>query len=83
MTVTKYEVRRGAYYDSVVLMQLQRGLIGLPDIVDAGVVMATLANRDLLAANDLLPESVMVTVFPLLASTDRSAPCASSGAARS
>ena len=58
MTVTKYKIRRGAYYDSVVLMQLQRGLSGLPGIVDAGVVMATPANRDLLAANHLLPDSI-------------------------
>ena len=58
MTVTKYDVRAGAYYDSVVLMQLQRGLIGLPGVVDAGVVMATPANRDLLAANELLPDLV-------------------------
>ena len=58
MTVTQWDVRRGAYYDSVVLMQLQRGLIGLPGIIDAGVVMATPANRDLLAANHLLPDSV-------------------------
>jgi hypothetical protein len=41
MTVVKWEVRAGAYYDSVVLMQLQRGLLGLPGVVDAGVVMAT------------------------------------------
>ena len=30
MTVTKHDIRRGAYYDSVVLMQLQRGLIVYP-----------------------------------------------------
>ena len=58
MTVTKYDVRRGAYYDSVVLMQLQRGLIGLPGVRDAGVVMATPANCDLLAASNLLPDSI-------------------------
>src|ERR1044071_5491621 len=58
MTVTKWNVGAGAYYDSVVLMQLQRGLLGLPGIVDAGVVMATQANRDLLAANRLLPDSI-------------------------
>ena len=66
MTVTKYEVRRGAYYDSVVLMQLQRGLIGLPGILDAGVVMATPANRELLAANQLLPESITASPDDLL-----------------
>jgi len=55
MTVVKWNVRAGAYYDSVVLMQLQRGLVGLPGVIDAGVVMATPANRELLLANDLLP----------------------------
>ena len=53
MTVTRWNIRAGAYYDSVVLMQLQRGLLGLPGVVDAGVVMATQANRDLLAANGI------------------------------
>jgi FdrA protein len=66
MTITKYDVRRGAYYDSVVLMQLQRGLIGLPGILDAGVVMATPANCDLLAANNLLPESITASPDDLL-----------------
>ncbi len=66
MTVTKYDVRRGAYYDSVVLMQLQRGLIGLPGVIDAGVVMATPANRDLLAANNLLPDSISADPDDLL-----------------
>jgi FdrA protein len=66
MTVTKHDVRRGAYYDSVLLMQLQRGLIGLPGVVDAGVVMATPANRDLLAANNLLPDSITASPDDLL-----------------
>ncbi|HSK75255.1 MAG TPA: acyl-CoA synthetase FdrA [Thermoanaerobaculia bacterium] len=48
-------VRAGAYYDSIVLMQLQRALAALPGVLDAGVVMATPANRDLLAASGLLP----------------------------
>jgi FdrA protein len=77
MTVTKFDVRSGAYYDSVVLMQLQRGLIGLPGVLDAGVVMATPANRDLLAANNLLPDSITASPDDLLivvkASDDRSA----------
>ena len=66
MTVTKHDVRRGAYYDSVVLMQLQRGLTGLPGVIDAGVVMATPANRDLLAANSLLPDSLSARPDDLL-----------------
>jgi FdrA protein len=66
MTVTKHDIRRGAYYDSVVLMQLQRGLIGLPGVLDAGVVMATAANCDLLAANNLLPDSISASPDDLL-----------------
>jgi len=50
-----FEVRRGAYYDSVVLMQLQRALAELPLVEDAGVVMATPANLELLQQNSLLP----------------------------
>ncbi|HSS50344.1 MAG TPA: FdrA family protein, partial [Thermoanaerobaculia bacterium] len=48
-------VRPGAYYDSVVLMQLQRALASLPGILDAGVVMATAANQEILAASGLTP----------------------------
>ncbi|HEY2293933.1 MAG TPA: acyl-CoA synthetase FdrA [Thermoanaerobaculia bacterium] len=49
-------VRPGSYYDSVVLMQLQRSLAALPGVLDAGVMMATPANRELLSASGLLPE---------------------------
>jgi FdrA protein len=66
MTVTKWNVRAGAYYDSVVLMQLQRGLLGLPGVIDAGVVMATRANRELLASNNLLPDSISANPDDLL-----------------
>ncbi len=56
MTVIQFEIRAGAYYDSVVLMQLQRSLAALPDVVDAGVVMATPANKELLLSTELWPE---------------------------
>ena len=54
MTVTKVEIRSGAYYDSVILMQLQRELAALPDVLDAGVVMGTEANKNILTQNDML-----------------------------
>lgn len=54
MSVTKNEIRAGAYFDSVVLMQLQRSLAALPGVEDAGVFMATPANQELLADSDLL-----------------------------
>ena len=55
MKQTRFEIRSGAYYDSVVLMQLQRALADLPGVDDAGVVMATPANKELLLDGDLLP----------------------------
>ncbi len=45
----KTQIRRGVYYDSARLMQLQRSLAGLPEILDAGVVMGTDSNKELLA----------------------------------
>ncbi len=56
MTVTRCLVRSGAYHDSVVLMRLQAGLADLPGVADAAVVMGTEANRELLAASELLVE---------------------------
>ncbi len=49
-------VRPGSYYNSVVLMQLQRALAGLPGVLDAGVMMATPANRELLTASGLIAD---------------------------
>ncbi len=54
MTATKTEIRRGTYYDSVVLMQLQVNLANLPGVTDVGVMMGTDANKDLLAQSGLL-----------------------------
>lgn len=56
MSVTVGQIRKGAYYDSVVLMQLQRALLSIPGISDAGAVMATPVNLDLLEASGLRPE---------------------------
>ncbi|MGQ0601206.1 MAG: acyl-CoA synthetase FdrA [Anaerolineales bacterium] len=55
--VIQSEIRKGTYYDSVVLMQLQRALLQLPGVQDAGVVMATPANRELLEQSGLLTDS--------------------------
>src|SRR3972149_1007626 len=55
MPALKSEIRGGAYYDSVVLMQLQRALLTLPGVLDAGAVMATPVNLELLEAGGLRP----------------------------
>ena len=62
----QYEIRAGAYYDSVVLMQLQKALVALDGVLDAGVVMATEANKEVLAASDLLPSGVTAKADDLL-----------------
>jgi len=53
MATLKTEIRSGVYYDSAKLMALQRSLAGLPGILDAGVVMGTDSNKELLAHIDL------------------------------
>lgn len=52
------EIRPGAYYDSVVLMQLQRSLAALPGVEEAGAVMGTEANKDVLAQSNLITPDV-------------------------
>ncbi len=54
--VVRSRIRPGVYYDSVVLMRLQRSLAALPEVIEAGVVMATPANLEILTAGSLLPE---------------------------
>ena len=58
MPITRGEIRSGAYYDSVILMQLQRSLAGLPGVIDAGVIMGTDANKELLEQSDLLAPEI-------------------------
>ena len=55
---TLAEIRAGSYYDSVVLMLLQRALTELPGVMDAGVVMGTAANKELLDQSGLLSEEI-------------------------
>ncbi|MCX6056044.1 MAG: acyl-CoA synthetase FdrA [Chloroflexi bacterium] len=59
MSIVKTEIRSGVYYDSAKLMQLQRTLAGLPGILDAGVVMGTDSNKELLAHIGLDSTEVM------------------------
>lgn len=54
MTVVKTEIRSGAYYDSLVLLQLQLALTELPGVLDAGAAMGTEANKAILKNAGLL-----------------------------
>jgi FdrA protein len=50
------QVRVGFYADSIVLMQLQSDLQRLDGVLDAGVVMGTEVNRELLRTSGLLDD---------------------------
>ena len=58
MAVLKTEIRSGVYYDSAKLMQLQRILADLPGVEDAGVVMGTESNKEILTHIDLITPEV-------------------------
>lgn len=58
MAVIKSEIRSGIYYDSAVLMQLQRSMSQLEGVQDAGVVMGTEENKEILAHIDLVNPEV-------------------------
>jgi FdrA protein len=62
MAATEVEIRSGVYYDSVILMQLQRSLVELPGILDAGVVMGTNANKDLLTQSSLMSPEIQAAL---------------------
>jgi len=51
---TRTLIKRSEYYDSVTLMLVAKALLEGPGIEDAAVVMATAANRDILAQASLL-----------------------------
>jgi len=61
MATIKTEIRSGVYYDSAKLMSLQRSLAGLPGIEDAGVVMGTESNKELLEHIGLASKEVMAS----------------------
>ncbi|MBN2256266.1 MAG: acyl-CoA synthetase FdrA [Anaerolineaceae bacterium] len=58
MAVLKTEIRSGVYYDSAKLMQLQRILADLPGVEDAGGVMGTESNKEILTHIDLVTPEV-------------------------
>ncbi|MGB8251958.1 MAG: hypothetical protein WCF08_01980, partial [Anaerolineaceae bacterium] len=58
MAVLKTEIRSGVYYDSAKLMQLQRILADLPGVEDAGVVMGTDSNKEILSHINLITPEV-------------------------
>lgn len=54
----RHRIRRGAYHDSIVLMQLRVALAGLPGITEAGAVMGLGGNLEILGQAGLLPDEL-------------------------
>ncbi|WP_342361114.1 acyl-CoA synthetase FdrA [Terrarubrum flagellatum] len=48
MSVVINEVRRGLYLDSVALMRMSREIAALPEVEEAGLMMGTPANKEIL-----------------------------------
>ncbi len=48
MSVVLNEVRRATYFDSIVLMRISRQITGLPGVEEAGLILGTPANKDIL-----------------------------------
>jgi FdrA protein len=64
--IVRGTIRRSAYHDSVTLMQAQQALRVLPGIFEAGVVMGTAANIELLRQAGLDPHGLTATADDLL-----------------
>jgi FdrA protein len=60
--LTRTTVKRGEYYDSVTLLQVAQGLLHLPGIHDAAVVMGTQANKGILSNANLLTSEAEAAV---------------------
>src|SRR5262249_54963937 len=50
MSVILNEVRRGTYLDSIVLMRMSRQIAALPGVEEAGLMIGTPANKEILRA---------------------------------
>src|SRR5690606_13868066 len=54
MSVVRNRVRRGAYFDSVALMRVAQRVKALAGVEEAGLMIGTPANRDVLADAGIL-----------------------------
>lgn len=54
MAVVLNEIRRGFYLDSVALMRISRAVAALPGVEEAGLMIATPANKEILRAAGVL-----------------------------
>jgi FdrA protein len=57
MSVVLNEVQRATYFDSIVLMRISRQIAVLPGVEEAGLIIATPANKDILREAGILAEN--------------------------
>ncbi len=57
MTVVANDIRKGFYLDSVALMRISRTLTGLPGIEEAGLMIGTPANKEILREAGVLADN--------------------------
>lgn len=55
----KTVIKKGAYFDSVSLMQVARKLNAVPGVLDSAVVMATKENKGIIKASGLLTPEIL------------------------
>src|ERR1044072_4706638 len=53
MSVILNEVRRATYLDSIVLMRISRQIAVLPGVEEAGLIIGTPANKEILRAANI------------------------------
>ena len=56
MSVIINEVRRATYFDSIVLMRISRQIAALPGVEEAGLIIGTPANKDILREAGILAD---------------------------
>jgi FdrA protein len=56
MSVILNEVRRATYFDSIVLMRISRQIAALPGVEEAGLIIGTPANKDILREAGILAD---------------------------
>jgi succinyl-CoA synthetase alpha subunit len=86
MSVTRNEVRRATYLDSIVLMRMSREIAALAGVEEAGLIMGTPANKEILREAGILgPEGEKADAGDLilaLRATDAAAAAAALAEAR-
>src|SRR5215831_15292494 len=59
MSVIANEVRRATYFDSIVLMRISRQIAGMAGVEEAGLMLGTPANKEILREAGVLGDLIL------------------------